>query len=100
VKNQLLGMAAHDLRNPLSEVATASSYLLDDESRQLPDEKKHDFIRRIHTSAEFMFKLINDLLGVAKIEAGRLDLELREEDLCGRIEEALPLNRMLAEKDG
>ncbi len=98
VKNQLLGMAAHDLRNPLSVVSTASAYLLDDASLRLPEATRADFLRRINSSSRFMLKLIDDLLDVAKIEAGRLDLELREEDLCGLIDDTLALNRMLADK--
>jgi hypothetical protein len=98
LKNQLLGMAAHDLRNPLTVVNTASSFLLDDSSRLLSAVQKHDFIRRINTNGEFMLKLINDLLDVAKIESGRLDLELATGDVCDLIEENLTMNRMLAEK--
>jgi PAS domain S-box-containing protein len=98
LKNQLLGMAAHDLRNPLTVVNTASAFLLDDASRLLSAEKKHDFMRRINANGEFMLKLIDNLLDVAKIESGRLDLELATGDLCGLIEENLTMNRMLAEK--
>ena len=98
VKNQFLGMAAHDLRNPLSIVTTASGFLLDDASRLMSEAKRTEFIRRINSSSKFMLKLIDDLLDVAKIEAGRLDLELKEEDLCGLIEHTLALNRMLADK--
>jgi len=99
-KNHMLGMAAHDLRNPLTVVNTASSFLLDDSSRLLSAEQRHEFIRRINANGEFMLKLINDLLDVAKIESGRLDLELATGDLCGQIEENLTMNRMLAEKKG
>jgi PAS domain S-box-containing protein len=100
LKNQFLGMAAHDLRNPLTVVNTASSFLLDDSSRLLSAEQKREFIRRINANGEFMLKLINDLLDVAKIESGRLDLELATGDLCNLIEENLTMNRMLAEKKG
>jgi PAS domain S-box-containing protein len=96
-KNRLLGMAAHDLRNPLSIVNTASAFLLDDASRSLPEAKRTEFLRRINSGSRFMLKLIDDLLDVAKIEAGRLDLELREGDLCALIEENLTINRMLAD---
>jgi len=95
-KNQLLGMAAHDLRNPLSIVSTASAFLLDDASRLLPDAKRAEFLRRINSGSKFMLQLIDDLLDVTKIEAGRLDLELKDGDLCALIEENLALNRMLA----
>jgi PAS domain S-box-containing protein len=96
-KNKLLGMAAHDLRNPLSIVSTASAYLLSDASRNLPEAKRTEFIRRINSGSRFMLKLIDDLQDVAKIEEGRLDLELKSGDLCGLIEENMALNRMLAE---
>ena len=96
-KNQLLGMAAHDLRNPLSIVNTASAFLLDEASRSLPEAKRTEFLRRINSGSRFMLKLIDDLLDVAKIEAGRLDLEIRDGDLCALIEENLAINRMLAD---
>jgi len=96
-KNQLLGMAAHDLRNPLSIVNTASAFLLDDASRRLPEAKRAEFLRRINSGSKFMLRLIDDLLDVAKIEAGRLELELRDGDLCALIEENLAINRMLAD---
>ncbi len=95
-KNQFLGMAAHDLRNPLSIVSTASAFLLDDASRLLPDAKRAEFLRRINSGSKFMLQLIDDLLDVTKIEAGRLDLELKDGNLCALIEENLALNRMLA----
>lgn len=100
LKNQLLGTAAHDLRNPLSVVQTASSFLLDRDSKLLTEERKATFIRRINASSQFMLKLIDNLLDVARIESGRLDLELEDCDLCGLVEDNLTLNRMLAEKKG
>jgi PAS domain S-box-containing protein len=100
LKNQFLGMAAHDLRNPLTVVNMASSFLLDSSSKVLSAKQKGEFIRRINSNGEFMLKLINDLLDVAKIESGRLDLEYATGDLCGLIEENLTMNRMLAEKKG
>ena len=98
VKNQLLGMAAHDLRNPLSVVSAASEFLLEDAGRALPEGKKTDFMRRIHSSSEFMLKLIDDLLDVAKIESGKLDLDLSDGDIGGLVDDNLAINVMLAEK--
>ena len=98
VKNQLLGMAAHDLRNPLSVVSAASEFLLEDAGRALPEGKKTDFMRRIHASSEFMLKLIDDLLDVAKIESGKLDLDLTDGDIGGLVDDNLAINVTLAEK--
>lgn len=100
LKNQLLGMAAHDLRNPLSVVATASGFLLEDAGRTLSEPKQRDFLQRMKQNSEFMLRLIDDLLDVAKIESGRLDLELVEDDIGRLIEDNLAMNRVLAEKKG
>jgi PAS domain S-box-containing protein len=100
VKNQLLGMAAHDLRNPLSVILTASSFMAGDGGTLLPEAKKVDFIRRIKANSQFMLKLIDDLLDVAKIESGRLDLGLEEADIVDVIDDSLGLNDILAEQKG
>ncbi len=97
-KNQMLGMAAHDLRNPLAVIHTASGFLVDESSRNLSEEKRADFLRRIHANSEFMVKLIDDLLDVARIESGKLELELEPTDLCQLIDDSLGINRVLAEQ--
>ena len=100
LKNQFLGIAAHDLRNPLAVVTTCSDFLLSPESGSLSGKKRAEFLGRIKANGEFMLKLINDLLDVAKIESGRLEMELTTGDLCGLIDENLTMNRMHAEKKG
>jgi PAS domain S-box-containing protein len=99
-KNQFLGMAAHDLRNPLAVVLTTSSFLLEPESSALPCEKKMDFIGRIKSSSEFMLRLTEDLLDVAKIEAGKLELDMVESDLGRVVAENVAMNGVLAERKG
>jgi signal transduction histidine kinase len=96
-KNQFLGMAAHDLRNPLSAILTLSEFLLDTKLNVKPGEQE-EFIRRIRSSSEFMLRLVNDLLDISKIEAGRLDLDLEATDLRAIIEDNVALNRILADK--
>ncbi|MFP5264761.1 MAG: sensor histidine kinase [Blastocatellia bacterium] len=96
-KNQFLGMAAHDLRNPLSVILTLSEFLLD-ENLKVTGEERQEFIRRIRSSSEFMLRLVNDLLDISKIEAGRLDLDLEAADLRAVVEANLALNRYLADK--
>ncbi len=97
-KNQMLGMAAHDLRNPLAVIHTASSFLATDSSKTLSEEKRTDFMHRIHANSEFMVKLIDDLLDVARIESGKLELELEPTELCRLIDDSLSINRVLAEQ--
>lgn len=95
VKNQFLGMAAHDLRNPLHVISTYSEFLLDDLSSKL-DSEQFDFLTTIHDQSQFMARLINDLLDVATIESGKLQLDLQPVDLIKLTENNLVRNRMIA----
>jgi signal transduction histidine kinase len=96
-KNQFLGMAAHDLRNPLSIILMYSDFLIEEAAEVLDDEQK-EFLQIIHSSSDFMLKLIDDLLDVSKIESGKLELELESTDIIDFIEHNLALNRVIANK--
>ena len=96
-KNRFLGLAAHDLRNPLQIINVYSQFLLDEaEGRLGPDQL--DFVRTIMRSSNFMVELVDDLLDVSKIEAGRLELELAEVDVRALVGRNVELNRRLAER--
>lgn len=95
LKNQFLGMAAHDLRNPLHVISTYSEFLLDDLSNIL-DSEQVDFLTTIHDQSQFMARLINDLLDVATIESGKLQLDLQPVDLIKLTENNLVRNRLIA----
>jgi signal transduction histidine kinase len=96
-KNELLGIAAHDLRNPLSAVQVYAELLM----RMLNDnltEKQQDFLERIHQSSVFMTHLIDDLLDLSKIEAGTLVLEKVCCDYAALVRQNVRVNAVLAEK--
>ena len=96
-KNQFIGLAAHDLRNPLQVVAVYSQFLLDDAAGRLAPEQL-DFVGAIQRSSDFMLALVDDLLDVSKIESGRLGLELSEVDLARLVGRNVEANRRLAER--
>jgi signal transduction histidine kinase len=98
-KNQLLGMAAHDLRNPLSVIILYSEVLESDVGKVMGLEHQ-EFIRTIRSSSEQMLRIINDLLDVSKIQAGKLDLKPVPSNLVEIVERNIVLNRMLAERSG
>jgi len=99
LKNQFLGIAAHDLRNPISEIMSASSLLLD-YADKINDEEKVKLLDMIQRSSNFMLNLVNNLLDISKIEAGKLELEKTEENYLVFLEDNLSLNRIIAkEKD-
>jgi len=98
-KNELLGMAAHDLRNPLGVIVGAAE-LLSDELGDSVREENRELISRVTSSAEFMLRLIDNLLDYSKIEAGRLELHLDPVDVADLIRQNVAFNSILASKKG
>lgn len=97
LKNQFLGTAAHDLRNPLAIIWSYSDSLLYRIS-DLLNEEHLEFLSIIQSSSEFMLHMVDDLLDVSAIESGRLNLDLQPTDLTALVEHNVMLNRVLAEK--
>ncbi len=96
-KNHFLGMAAHDLRSPLSIIFSYTEYLIDNSKQYLP-EKQHKFLQTIFSTSQFMLTLIDDLLDVSKIESGKLELKKETFDLIDFATENIELNNPLAVK--
>ncbi len=70
-KNKFLGMAAHDLRNPLGVIQHASSRM---GKGGLSDDKFKSLLDMIHKSTASMQQLLNDLLDISAIESGKIEL--------------------------
>jgi signal transduction histidine kinase len=96
-KNRFLGIAAHDLRSPLGVIMTYSEFL-ESEAAEVLDAEQRDFVAAIRTSSQFMLRLIDDLLDVARIEAGQLNLDLQPTDLVALLRRNVGLNRVLASR--
>jgi PAS domain S-box-containing protein len=86
-RDHVLGVVSHDLRNPISAIAMCASALRD---RWAADAtERENLLTTIVQSTEWMNRLIQDLLDVASIEAGRLSLERRRESASSIIGNAL-----------
>lgn len=79
-KNRFLGMAAHDLRNPLASIRGIAEFLRDGAVGPLTPEQL-DLIETIQGAAHSMLDLVNELLDLATIEAGELKLNVAPHDL-------------------
>lgn len=91
-KNRFLGIAAHDLRNPLHAILMLSEFLLDESV----EEEQKEFLEEIRSSTTFMARLIDDLLDVAKIESGQVALERAQCDINQLLETTVKRQNLLA----
>ncbi|MEO5510094.1 MAG: hybrid sensor histidine kinase/response regulator [Longimicrobiales bacterium] len=95
--NQFVGMAAHDLRNPLTVMIGFAKFLMMDPQAVNFSDRQARFIASMGSNAEFMLRLVNNLLDVSKIEAGEISLERQPTDLVQLIEQNVAVNRILTE---
>lgn len=99
LRNTFTGMAAHDLRSPLGIIEMAMAFLLDG-NLDLSDEDLRLVLRDVEHQAHHMLALIDDLLDVTQIQAGRLELQRTVLDLDAYLDEAVRRNARLAEPKG
>lgn len=99
VKSRFLGMVAHDLRNPIASIQMAAELLADPEAF-LDSGERQAFLSDINRQAGYMVDLIDDLLDVTKIEAGRLDLRKEMIDLDEFLGDAVRRHANLAVRKG
>ena len=95
VKNELLGMASHDLRNPLTSIQGYSGFLLK-KGATLKEDTRTDFLKIINSASGNILELLNDLLSLSAIESGQLVLNLKPGNLRSLIEERIRLYTHLA----
>lgn len=94
-KNKFLGMAAHDLRNPLASIRGLTEFLRDGAIGPLtPDQL--ELIVTIHAASQQMLVLVNELLDVATIESGELKVKVEPCELAGLISKSVALTNMEA----
>lgn len=97
LKNKFLGMASHDLRNPISSIQGFSKILLE-HGESLPEASRREFLQSIHKVSQDMLTLLSDLLNISVIESGKLDLNLRPGSLKQLVEERVRMYRVLADR--
>jgi signal transduction histidine kinase len=91
-KSEFLANMSHELRTPLNAIIGFSEVLSDRLFGEL-NEKQDEYLKDIHASGQHLLSLINDILDLSKIEAGRMELELTDFDLPTAIDNALTLVR-------
>jgi len=90
---------SHELRTPLNAVIGFSEVLSERMFGDL-NEKQDEYLKDIHASGQHLLSLINDILDLSKIEAGRMELELTNFDLPAALDNAIMLVRERAARHG
>jgi signal transduction histidine kinase len=98
-KSEFLANMSHELRTPLNAIIGFSEILAEKMFGEI-NEKQTEYLQDILESGRHLLSLINDILDLSKVEAGRMELELSDFDLPNAIENALILVRERASRRG
>ncbi len=98
-KSQFLANMSHELRTPLNAVIGYSE-MLREEAEDLNTPSLIPDLDKIHKAGRTLLSLVNDLLDLAKIEAGKMDLYLEDFDVAQMVEEVLATIQPLIDKGG
>src|SRR5712692_116606 len=89
-KSEFLANMSHELRTPLNAIIGFSEVRTERMFAEL-NEKQDEYLKDIYASGQHLLSLINDILDLSKIEAGRMELELGKFDLPAAMDNALTL---------
>jgi GAF domain-containing protein len=98
-KSEFLANMSHELRTPLNAIIGFSEVLSERMFGEL-NEKQEEYLKDIYASGQHLLSLINDILDLSKIEAGRMELEVSDFDLPTALDNALTLVRERAGRRG
>jgi PAS domain S-box-containing protein len=97
LKNKFLGIASHDLRNPLYAIMSYSNLLADGSLGEINDQQR-TALQKVAKSGEFMCDLLNNLLDVSQIESGQFSLKKSQQDINTLVMDQVDKNQLAAKE--
>ena len=98
-KSEFLANMSHELRTPLNAIIGFSEVLLERMFGEI-NEKQTEYLEDVLSSGRHLLSLINDILDLSKIEAGRMELEMASFDMPLALQNAMTLVRERADRHG
>ncbi|HLQ31401.1 MAG TPA: response regulator, partial [Chloroflexota bacterium] len=97
-KSEFLASMSHELRTPLNAIIGFSEVLIDPELSKMPDNQRSEFLGNILRSGRHLLNLINDILDLSKVEAGRMELRPEPLQLNDLVQSCVAIVQPLASK--
>ena len=97
LKDEFVALISHDLRTPLTSIIGYVELALEESDQPSLDEERRTYLQVVSRSSERLLRLVDDLLFVARLQAGRLILERSDLDLCVLAEQSAQEARPRAE---
>ena len=97
MKDDFVSLVSHELRTPLTSIKGYVDLLIDGDAGEVTEEQK-EFLDIVKSNSNRLVLLVNDLLDVSRIEAGRISLRVQPVDVAGSIDEVATSLRPLMEQ--
>ncbi|MBT8350543.1 MAG: hypothetical protein KJO26_04825 [Deltaproteobacteria bacterium] len=98
-KSEFLANMSHELRTPMNHILGFTEMVLDEHYGKL-NETQEEYLADVHSSSKHLLSLINDILDLSKVEAGKLEYKPTKVDLSKLLTNSLIMIQEKAEKNG
>ncbi len=98
-KSDFLARISHEIRTPLNAIIGFSELMLDERFGPIGNDRYKDYLRDIHVSGSHIMSLVNDLLDLSKVEAGKMDLRFEAVPLAEVVGECVALMQPQANRE-
>ena len=99
IKTDFLAKVSHEIRTPLNAIIGFAEVIMDERLGPIGTERYKDYLRDIHKSGTHVMSLVNDLLDLSKIEAGKMVLDIKSVDANATIAECVALMQPQANRE-